>query len=137
MGVLGIVLVTLASTFIDLASNTGNVSTDCGSVFISRGFGALIGSLASTTIYHYINGKYVIIFTFIVTIIVFGLLPFNKSYELLVFYYFLMGIVTSIADFGCGKLTRLVYNKKSGPWLGMYIFLIFTCLSTIMCTSIH
>ena len=119
-GVLGIVLVTLTSTLHSLANNIGLVSTDCGSVFLSRGFGSFLGSLLGIKIYEYVNGKYVIISMLVVLNILLGFLPYQTKYDDIVASYFFLGLFTSIAEYGCLKLTRFNYKMRSGPWLGLY-----------------
>ena len=116
--ILGITIVTLASTFNSLAENTGYVSSDCGTVFISRGFGCVVGSVASFWLYDRINAKYAIIASLIPLNIIVGVLSMNHNLDLLRSYYFLMGVLTSVIDFGLSKLTNLVYQKRAGPWLG-------------------
>jgi len=116
--ILGITIVTLASTFNSLAENIGYVSSDCGTVFISRGFGCVAGSIASFLLYDRINAKYVIAVTLVPLNIIIGILPMNHNLDLLRFYYFLMGVFTAVIDFGLSKLTNLAYQKRAGPWLG-------------------
>ena len=47
MGICGIVLVALGSTLSSLAANVGKTATEVGTVFITRGFGAILGAIFS------------------------------------------------------------------------------------------
>eukprot|EP01035_Chromulina_nebulosa_P018367 gene18367-24064_t len=56
MGVCGLVLVALGSTLSDLADNVGLSPTNLGSVFIARGFGAVLGAISSAKLYVWFAG---------------------------------------------------------------------------------
>jgi hypothetical protein len=118
MGMCGVVLVALGSTLQELAENTGNVSTDIGSVFIARGFGAIFGAIFSAKLYHAVHGNTVITWTILAMCASLLWLPFVSRVLTLHAGFLLLGICTAITDTGCQIMTRRVHGKSAGPWLG-------------------
>ena len=118
MGVCGTVLVAFGSTLKQLAENVGEKTTDIGSVFITRGVGAVFGALASSKLYMWFRGNRVLTCSLLLIATILALLPFNTSVILLHFYFFFLGIGTAVTDTGCQIMTRKLHGKAAGPWLG-------------------
>ena len=118
MGVCGIVLVALGSTLSDLAAKCGTTATDIGTVFITRGIGAILGALFSSKLYLWFQGNYVLAGSLSFIALLLLCLPFNKSVELLHILFLFLGMGTAITDTGCQIMTRKLHGKTAGPWLG-------------------
>jgi hypothetical protein len=121
MGVCGIVLVALGSTLESLAANVGKTATEIGTVFITRGIGAILGAIASAKLYQWFAGNYVMFGGLLfVTLLLVGL-PFVKSDILLHVFFLFLGLGTAITDTGCQIMTRKLHGKSAGPWLGKIV----------------
>ncbi|CAM9862399.1 unnamed protein product, partial [Choristocarpus tenellus] len=118
MGVCGIVLVALGSTLSDLAENCGKTSTEIGSVFISRGVGAVLGAVSSAKLYRLFYGNTIISVVLISLSACLLGMPFVSSLVVLHMSFFFLGLCTAITDTGCQIMTRKVHGRDAGPWLG-------------------
>lgn len=118
MGVCGIVLVALGSTLTDLAEHVGMSSTKIGSVFIARGFGAVLGAVCSSKLYVWFPGNRVMAFSLFCIAFLLVLLPVARSSLVLHIVFMLLGLGTAITDTGCQIMTRKLHGKEAGPWLG-------------------
>ena len=118
MGVCGIVLVALGSTLEDLAVNVGKSATEIGTVFITRGLGAVLGAFFSAKLYKWFAGNTVMFFGLLSICILLLALPFVKSDVLLHVFFLFLGLMTAITDTGCQIMTRKLHGKFAGPWLG-------------------
>lgn len=118
MGVCGIVLVALGSTLEVLAHQVARTTTSIGSVFIARGSGSIFGSIICSKLYRWFPGKSVLLITLISIMVTLILLPFTSTVCQLYFYFFVLGLGTSITDTGCQLMTRKLHRKSAGPWLG-------------------
>ena len=118
MGVCGIVLVALGSTLESLASNVDRTATEIGTVFITRGFGAILGAIVSAKLYKWFPGNYVILFGLISICLLLVALPFVSSDIVLHIFFMFLGLMTAITDTGCQIMTRKLHGKQAGPWLG-------------------
>ena len=123
MGVCGIVLVALGSTLEDLAENVGKTATEIGTVFITRGLGAILGAIFSAKLYRWFAGNTVMFFGLLSIAILLIALPFVKSDVLLHVFFLFLGLMTAITDTGCQIMTRKLHGKFAGPWLGANIVL--------------
>eukprot|EP00595_Chromulina_sp_UTEXLB2642_P001678 CAMPEP_0196766934 /NCGR_PEP_ID=MMETSP1095-20130614/32929_1 /TAXON_ID=96789 ORGANISM="Chromulina nebulosa, Strain UTEXLB2642" /NCGR_SAMPLE_ID=MMETSP1095 /ASSEMBLY_ACC=CAM_ASM_000446 /LENGTH=297 /DNA_ID=CAMNT_0042132001 /DNA_START=23 /DNA_END=913 /DNA_ORIENTATION=+ len=118
MGVCGLVLVALGSTLGDLADNVGLSPTNLGSVFIARGFGAVLGAISSAKIYVWFAGNHVMSAALGFIFVLLLIMPYIRtSLDLHVCFLFL-GLATAITDTGCQIMTRKLHGKSAGPWLG-------------------
>jgi Na+/melibiose symporter-like transporter len=118
MGVCGIVLVALGSTLEALAANVGKTATEIGTVFITRGIGAILGAISSAKLYQWFAGNYIMFGgLFFITILLIAL-PFVRSDVLLHFFFLFLGLGTAVTDTGCQIMTRKLHGKAAGPWLG-------------------
>eukprot|EP00612_Vaucheria_litorea_P003086 CAMPEP_0171460964 /NCGR_PEP_ID=MMETSP0945-20130129/5617_1 /TAXON_ID=109269 /ORGANISM="Vaucheria litorea, Strain CCMP2940" /LENGTH=305 /DNA_ID=CAMNT_0011987247 /DNA_START=78 /DNA_END=992 /DNA_ORIENTATION=+ len=118
MGMCGVVLVALGSTLQELAENAGRVSTDVGSVFIARGFGAICGAVTSAKLYQSINGNIVILWTILGMCAILLYLPFISTVISLHIAFMILGVSTAVTDTGCQIMTRRIHGTGAGPWLG-------------------
>lgn len=118
MGVCGIVLVALGSTLSDLAAKCGTTATAVGTVFITRGIGAILGALLSAKLYLWFQGNYVLASSLTLITVLLLCLPFNESVEMLHVLFLFLGLGTAITDTGCQIMTRKIHGKTAGPWLG-------------------
>jgi predicted MFS family arabinose efflux permease len=118
MGVCGIVLVALGSTLESLASNVNRTATEIGTVFITRGFGAILGAVLSAKLYKWFLGNHVIFFGLLSICLLLVTLPFVRSNILLHIFFMFLGLMTAITDTGCQIMTRKLHGKQAGPWLG-------------------
>ena len=118
MGVCGIVLVALGSTLESLAEDVGLTSTQVGTVFISRGLGAILGAVMSAKIYKWYPGNHVMFAGLLFLTILLVLLPFVTSDILLHIFFLFLGVGTAVTDTGCQIMTRKLHGKMAGPWLG-------------------
>ena len=118
MGVCGVVLVALGSTLDDLAAKCGTTSTKIGTVFVTRGIGAIIGALGSSKLYLWFQGNYVLTGSLTFLTILLLCLPFNESVAMLHILFLLLGVGTAVTDTGCQIMTRKLHGKTAGPWLG-------------------
>ena len=118
MGVCGIVLVALGSTLESLAANVDKTATEIGTVFITRGFGAIVGAVSSAKLYKWFAGNHVILVGLLSISILLIALPFVTSDLALHMFFMLLGLMTAITDTGCQIMTRKLHGKLAGPWLG-------------------
>lgn len=118
MGVCGIVLVALGSTLSDLAAQCGTTATAVGTVFITRGIGAILGALFSAKLYLWFQGNFVLTCSMSLIAILLLVLPFNTSVEMLHILFLFLGVGTAVTDTGCQIMTRKIHGKTAGPWLG-------------------
>ena len=118
MGICGIVLVALGSTLSSLAANVGRSATEVGTVFITRGFGAILGAIFSAKLYQWFPGNYVMFVGLLCISILLVMLPFNKSDVMLHILFLFLGVGTAVTDTGCQIMTRKLHGKTAGPWLG-------------------
>ena len=118
MGVCGIVLVALGSTLPSLAANVGKTATELGTVFITRGIGAILGAVLSAKLYQWFQGNHVMFVGLLFISVLLIILPFNRSNVLLHILFLLLGVGTAITDTGCQIMTRKLHGKRAGPWLG-------------------
>jgi predicted MFS family arabinose efflux permease len=118
MGVCGIVLVALGSTLESLAENCGTTSTAVGTVFVTRGCGAILGAMASAKLYFWFEGAHVMFATLLWITVLLIILPFNTSELFLHIIFLCLGLGTAITDTGCQIMTRKIHGKAAGPWLG-------------------
>ena len=118
MGVCGIVLVALGSTLGSLAANVGLDATEVGTVFITRGVGAILGAIFSAKLYQWFPGNYVMFVGLISISLLLICLPYNRSDVLLHILFLFLGVCTAVTDTGCQIMTRKLHGKTAGPWLG-------------------
>ena len=118
MGICGIVLVALGSTLTSLAANIGLDATQVGTVFITRGFGAILGAICSAKLYQWFPGNYVMFAGLLCISVLLTALPFNKSDVMLHILFLFLGLGTAVTDTGCQIMTRKLHGKTAGPWLG-------------------
>ena len=118
MGVCGIVLVAIGSTFEDLANQIGRKTTSIGSVFIARGAGSIFGAVCCSKLYRWFPGNYVMLVSLIGIMFLLMLIPFTSTISQLHVFFFCLGLGTAITDTGCQLMTRKLHGRKAGPWLG-------------------
>jgi predicted MFS family arabinose efflux permease len=118
MGVCGTVLVALGSTLEDLAENVGKTSTEVGTVFITRGSGAILGAIFSAKLYKWFPGNTVMFIGLSSISCLLIAMPFVKSNIILHAFFLLLGLGTAVTDTGCQIMTRKLHGKMAGPWLG-------------------
>ena len=118
MGVCGTVLVALGSTLESLAENVGKEATEIGTVFITRGAGAILGAISSAKLYKWFPGNHVMFagLFFVCTLLL--MMPFITSNVLLHVFFLFLGLGTAVTDTGCQIMTRKLHGKTAGPWLG-------------------
>jgi predicted MFS family arabinose efflux permease len=120
MGVCGLVLVSIGLTLSDLSTRIGLDSAEqLGTVFISRGIGAVVGSLVSARLYHEFSGNLVLATSLGGLALTTLVMPHNRSFLGIQFLFLCLGLGTSITDTGCQILTRKLHGEKAGPWLGL------------------
>eukprot|EP01041_Mallomonas_annulata_P000503 gene503-957_t len=117
MCICGLVIVALGSTIDEIAGNIGYKSVEIGSVFISRGFGAIFGTILSAKLYKWMNGNNVMTFALVDIGILLCSLPWCKSALVLHLSFFFLGLATAITYTGCQIMTRKVHGKSAGSWL--------------------
>lgn len=118
MGVCGTVLVALGSTLESLAENVGKTSTVVGSVFITRGSGAILGAICSAKLYKWFPGNSVMFVGLLSISCILTAMPFVKSNVILHVFFLFLGLGTAVTDTGCQIMTRKLHGKMAGPWLG-------------------
>lgn len=118
MGVCGIVLVALGSTLTEIAENCGTSATEVGSVFVTRGCGAILGAISSAKLYEVFPGNRVITTTLFGLACLLVYMPWIDQVWQLHLCFGLLGICTAITDTGCQIMTRFVHGPNAGPWLG-------------------
>jgi predicted MFS family arabinose efflux permease len=118
MGVCGIVLVALGSTLASLAEKVGKTATEVGTVFITRGLGAILGAIFSAKLYRWFQGNHVMFVGLLCISILLTIMPFNTSNIALHILFLFLGVGTAVTDTGCQIMTRKLHGKKAGPWLG-------------------
>ena len=118
MAVCGMVLVAIGSTFEELSHQVGKDPTQLGSIFISRGIGAIIGAISCSKFYFWLPGNVVLISSLTSIVAVLLALPFCKLISQLHFSFFILGLGTSVTDTGCQLMTRRLHGIYAGPWLG-------------------
>jgi hypothetical protein len=118
MGICGIVLVALGSTLSSLAANVGKTATEVGTVFVTRGCGAILGAIFSAKLYQWFPGNYVMFVGLLCISVLLTALPFNKSNVVLHVLFLFLGVGTAVTDTGCQIMTRKLHGKTAGPWLG-------------------
>jgi fucose permease len=117
MGVCGMVLVVIGSTFEDLARQVGKQTTELGSVFVVRGIGSIIGAASTSKLYHWFPGNWVLTGSLLIMIMLI-LMPFTVFVTQLHIYFFILGLSAAITDTGCQLMTRRLHGHEAGPWLG-------------------
>jgi predicted MFS family arabinose efflux permease len=118
MGVCGTVLVALGSTLESLAENVGKTSTEVGTVFITRGSGAILGAIFSAKLYKWFPGNSVMFVGLSSISIILMAMPFVTSNVILHIFFLFLGLGTAVTDTGCQIMTRKLHGKMAGPWLG-------------------
>jgi predicted MFS family arabinose efflux permease len=118
MGVCGTVLVALGSTLESLAENVGKTSTEVGTVFITRGSGAILGAIFSAKLYKWFPGNSVMFVGLSSISSILMAMPFVKSNVILHIFFLFLGLGTAVTDTGCQIMTRKLHGKMAGPWLG-------------------
>jgi fucose permease len=118
MGVCGTVLVALGSTLESLAVNVGKTSTEVGTVFITRGSGAILGAIFSAKLYKWFPGNSVMFVGLLSISCILLAMPFVKSNVILHIFFLFLGLGTAVTDTGCQIMTRKLHGKMAGPWLG-------------------
>ena len=118
MGVCGLILVAIASNLNIVAENCGSDFVNAGTVFIGRGLGAIIGTLVSAKLYATFPGNETIACSLFVVVIMLIAIPSCHSLRTLHFYFFMCGLGTAMTDTGCQIMTRKIFGKDAGPWLG-------------------
>jgi hypothetical protein len=110
--------VALGSTLSLLAANVGKDATEVGTVFVTRGCGAIFGAVFSAKLYQWFPGNYVMFVGLLCISVLLVMLPFNKSNVVLHVLFLFLGVGTAITDTGCQIMTRKLHGKSAGPWLG-------------------
>lgn len=118
MGVCGIVLVAIGSTFEDLARQVHRQTTSIGSVFIARGAGSVFGAILSSKLYKWFPGNFVMFLSLFGITLSLIITPFVGSVAQLHASFFLLGLGSAVTDTGCQLMTRKLHGKSAGPWLG-------------------
>ncbi len=118
MGVCGLVLVALGATLTYLADMVGKQSTELGTVFLTRGIGAVSGAISSAKLYKWFSGNNVMFGGLVLIAGVMVALIYNTSVLALHIYFGLLGIATAVVDTGVQIMTRKLHGKDAGPWLG-------------------
>ena len=119
MGCLGTVLVAIGSTFEDLADQVHKTTTDLSTVFIIRGIGSIFGTASCSKMFYLLPGNDVLSMSIAVIMLALVLIPFSISAIQLHICFFLLGLGCSVTDTGCQLMTRKLYEKDAGPWLGI------------------
>jgi Major Facilitator Superfamily len=119
MGCLGTVLVAIGSTFEDLADQVHETTTDLSTVFIIRGIGSIFGTASCSKMFYLFPGNYVLSMSMAIIMIALVVIPFSTSTIQLHICFFLLGLGCSVTDTGCQLMTRKLYEKDAGPWLGI------------------
>jgi predicted MFS family arabinose efflux permease len=115
MSMCGIILATLGITLVALAENVGRSATSLGALFISRGIGAVSGSVGSAKLYQHIKGNYVMAASLAILMLTLLYIPWNTSLINLHISFFVFGLGTAITDTGCQILTRRLHRDRAGP----------------------
>ena len=119
MGCCGIVLVTISSTFENLAQQVQKSTTELGTVFILRGLGSIVGTISCSKLFAWFPENYVLSCSLGLITFMLILIPFSyHSIQLHIFFFFL-GMGTAVTDTGCQLMTRKVHRNHAGPWLGI------------------
>lgn len=118
MGVCGIVLVAIGSTFEDLAHQVHRRTTSIGSVFIARGAGSVFGAILCSKLYKWFPGNLVMFVSLVGITLTLMLTPFVGTVAQLHVSFFLLGLGSAVTDTGCQLMTRKLHGKSAGPWLG-------------------
>jgi MFS family permease len=118
MGVCGIVLVAIGSTFEDLAQKVHRQTTSIGSVFIARGAGSVFGAILCSKLYKWFPGNFVMFVSLLGITLALILTPFVGSVTQLHASFFFLGLGSAVTDTGCQLMTRKLHGKRAGPWLG-------------------
>ena len=119
MGCLGTVLVAIGSTFEDLAYQVHQKTTDLSTVFILRGIGSIFGTALCGKMFSLLPGNYVLSMSIAIIMLTLIVIPFSVSSVQLHICFLLLGLGCSVTDTGCQLMTRKLYEKDAGPWLGM------------------
>ena len=119
MGCCGIVLVTISSTFENLAQQVHKSTTELGTVFILRGFGSIVGTISCSKLFAWFPENYVLSCSLSLITFMLILIPFSFNPTQLHVYFFFLGMGTAVTDTGCQLMTRKVHGKNAGPWLGI------------------
>lgn len=118
MGVCGIVLVAIGSTFEDLAQQVHRETTSIGSVFIARGAGSVFGAILCSKLYKWFPGNFVMFVSLFGITFALITTPFVGSVTQLHASFFFLGLGSAVTDTGCQLMTRKLHGKSAGPWLG-------------------
>ena len=120
IGVSGLVLCAVGSNLSCIAHRLNIASTELGGVaFMCRGFGSVLGSLLSSTIFEHFVGDFVLVAGLLGITLIFCLIPLSNTAVMLYTFFFLLGLFSSINDTGSNILTRKLRGKEAGPWLGI------------------
>jgi predicted MFS family arabinose efflux permease len=114
----GLVLAALGASVEDIAHDVGYAATDIAAIYVSRGFGSIIGSFLSGPLFSNFNAVKSLTIVYIFTIATIVFLPFISSLFLLHVAYFSFGAITSVIGSGSMVLIRKVHQDKAGPWIG-------------------
>lgn len=118
IGVVGMVLVVIGSTLEELALGVQRNATEIGSVFLSRGVGAMLGAASCSKIFALYNGHDVLTAALASISLCLMVMPFSVWVGELHLFFFILGAGTAVVDTGCQLMTRRLHGSNAGPWLG-------------------
>ena len=118
MAVCGFIIVALGSTLTGLASNVGYSVYDIGTVFVARGMGCILGTIASSILYTKFSGNTIITITVLFAAVILAWLPYCTSLLLLHIAFFLLGLITAVTETGSQIMMVKFHQDDAGPWVG-------------------
>jgi hypothetical protein len=116
-GVIGQLVALTTFTPFQLAANVGKQTTEIGATLLTFGIGLFLGvmSLKSKSI----SVDILMLVISAITVVVLIALPFNRSFAMLWFYQFILGLCLSAVETGAMFLIRKINGKDAGVWLGL------------------
>jgi fucose permease len=119
IGVSGLVLCAVGSNLSNIANNVGMRATLLGGrAFMWRGIGAILGSIASSSLYKVFEGDIILLSGLLSISCILSIIPYSLSSLQVYFLFFGLGVCSSINDTGCNIMMRRLHRKNAGPWLG-------------------
>ncbi len=123
VAICGLNIVSYGENIEEIAVLVSQTSVEIGGIFLSRGFGSLIGCLLYPYLTSCISAMITMYISYIGAIAISTFLPFNKSVIVLYFLYFGIGLFISLINTGSVAMIRIIKGKDAGPWLSASIML--------------
>ncbi|KAH8057082.1 hypothetical protein JL721_9820 [Aureococcus anophagefferens] len=120
MGLCGVVLVALGSTLSTIAGRCGTTATDAGTVFLARGFGAVLGGALDVKLFEATaplgRQRKVVVLAQLFLALVLGLMPGCTSVWVLHVLWGATGLGTATLDTGVQIATRDAQGPHAPAW---------------------